>query len=214
MPETNPKSRQKVAKDDPNSRSIHKLKSKAKKKEVKGVDVRKERHSKASSPSNNSWTQPLRKHVNVNTESTEYITINVRVLSQVEHDFLARFPASDSLYCSLVLTTIAEREHLSSAESQLFSLWIISQDLELQIRPDQDLFALLGVWNMWMSKYTHYPEAEDPTHPINRHWFVYKREASVSIDAERRISGEYSLSMLYGEVCTYICQPMYLYIIH
>ncbi len=187
-------------KTEQNSRSDHKLKSKAQTKDVKGIDVRKAKESKSAPNTSNSWTQPLRKHINVNTETVEYITINIRVLSQVEHDFLARFPASDSLFCSLVMTTIAEREHLSTQESAMFSLWIISQDLELQIRPDQDLFALLGVWNRWMAKYTHYPEAEDPTHPINRHWFVYKREASVSVEAERKISGEYSLSMLYGEV--------------
>jgi hypothetical protein len=173
-----------------NTKFVHALKSKAQKKTVKGVATRKE---------GTLWTQPLKKHINVNTENVEFVTINVRVVSQVEHDFLARFPPSDTLYCSLVCSVIAEREHLSPDEASLFSLWIISKDLELQIRPDQDLFHLLSVWNHWVLKYTHFPEAEDPSHHINRHWFVYKRHASASIEAEKRVIG-YSVSLLYGEV--------------
>ncbi len=49
-------------------------------------------------------------------------------------------------------------------------------------------------------KYTHFPEAEDPSHHVNRHWFIYRREASVSLRLERELAGEIAVGLLYGEV--------------
>lgn len=48
--------------------------------------------------------------------------------------------------------------------------------------------------------YTHYPEAVDPSHPINRHWFVYRREATVTQDFERKFTDDATVRLLYGEV--------------
>ena len=73
-------------------------------------------------------------------------------------------------------------------------------DLELQLRPDQDIFELMVFWNRWVMKYTHFPEAENAQHPVNRHWFVYRREASVTIAQEKRLAGNESISLLFGEV--------------
>ena len=49
-------------------------------------------------------------------------------------------------------------------------------------------------------KYTHFPEAEDPAHHVNRHWFIYRREAVVSLRLERELAGEVAVGLLYGEV--------------
>lgn len=49
-------------------------------------------------------------------------------------------------------------------------------------------------------KYTHFPEAENPTHPINRHWFVYRREATISLVEEKSFKSDIVVSLLYGEV--------------
>jgi hypothetical protein len=84
----------------------------------------------------------------------------------------------------------------------------------LQIQPDKDIFALMVFWNKWMMKYTHYPEAENAQHPVNRHWFVFRREASVTIDEERKLGTNVALSLLFGEAKRnlltkrYVCTQM------
>lgn len=74
----------------------------------------------------------------------------------------------------------------------------------MQIRPDQDIFELMVFWNRWVMKYTHFPEAEDPRHHINRHWFIYRREANISLQLERELAGEVAVSLLFGEVSNLI----------
>ena len=49
-------------------------------------------------------------------------------------------------------------------------------------------------------KYTHFPEAIDPSHPINRHWFLFRREASVTLQEERQNRSDAVTRLLYGEV--------------
>jgi hypothetical protein len=160
------------------------------------------------------WKQPLRRHINYNTQKVEFVTILVRVLNgEAEHDFHARF-SEPVLRASIVCNAIAEKEQLSKGEAQLFSLWVVSKDLEIQIRPDQDIFALMVFWNKWVMKYTHFPEAENPQHPVNRHWFVYRREASVTLAEERRLVGNVGASLLFGEAKRnlltkrYVCSQM------
>jgi hypothetical protein len=146
------------------------------------------------------WKQPLRRHVNHDNGKIEFVTILVRVLNgDAEHDFHARF-TEPVLTVSTICKAIAEKEQLSEQEAQLFSLWVIAKDLELQIRPDQDIFGLMIFWNKWMLKYTHFPEAENAQHRINHHWFVYRREASISISEEQKWAGTISNSLLFGEV--------------
>lgn len=71
---------------------------------------------------------------------------------------------------------------------------------EIQIRPEQNIFELMVCWHRWVMKYTHFPEAEDPAHHVNRHWFIYRREAVVSLRLERELAGEVAVGLLYGEV--------------
>ena len=56
----------------------------------------------------------------------------------------------------IVCDAIADKQDLAPEEASMFSMWIISKDLgtlksqlELQVRPDQDLFALMVLWNNW-----------------------------------------------------------------
>ncbi|KAH9252424.1 hypothetical protein BASA81_009625 [Batrachochytrium salamandrivorans] len=144
------------------------------------------------------WRPPLQRHLNPQKE-VQFITIRVRVLNgDAEHDFQARFEPG-VVTAGDVANAIAEKEGLNFHESCLFSLWVVSKDLELQFRPKQDIFALLLFWNRWMMKYTHFPEADDPSHPINRHWFIYRREASVSLVEESSQKSDIVARLLYGE---------------
>ncbi|KAJ3344485.1 hypothetical protein HDU91_000221, partial [Kappamyces sp. JEL0680] len=145
------------------------------------------------------WKQPLRRHINPDTQQVEFVTILVRVLSgDSEHDFHARFP-STVLYAKAICSAIAERERLSDDEAKLFRLWVVSKDLEIQLRPDQDVFGLMVFWNRWMMKYTHFPEAANAQHSINRHWFVYRRAADITLKEERSRAGEEAVNLLFGE---------------
>ncbi|KAI8907115.1 hypothetical protein DFJ77DRAFT_189724, partial [Powellomyces hirtus] len=144
-----------------------------------------------------SWLPPLQRHIKPD-DGTEFVTIRVRILNgDSEHDFNAKFP-SGPLLGSRICKIIAEKEALPEA-GHLFTLWIVAKDLELQIRPDVDIFAIMAQWNTMVLDYTHYPEAVDPTHPINRHWFVYRREASVTKNTEKRYSDDATVRLLYGE---------------
>ena len=53
-------------------------------------------------------------------------------------------------------------------------------------------------WHKWNQKYTCYPEASNPDHPINRYWFVFRREA-LTVDKEPMEYGEEAVKLLYGE---------------
>ena len=57
----------------------------------------------------------------------------------------------------------------------------------MQIRPDQDIFELMVFWNRWVMKYTHFPEAEDPRHHINR--LVYIQKGGKHISTARKRTG-------------------------
>ncbi|KAI8925313.1 hypothetical protein BC831DRAFT_401319 [Entophlyctis helioformis] len=159
------------------------------------------------------WRPPLQRHVNANRE-VQFVTIRVRVLNgDAEHDFHARFEPG-VLTADLVCEAIAEKECLTAQQARLFGLWVVSKDLELQIRGKQDIFQLMIFWNRWMMKYTHFPEADNPAHPINRHWFVFRREACVSLVEESAYSrSDPVVRLLYGEakrnVLTrrWICSP-------
>ena len=49
-------------------------------------------------------------------------------------------------------------------------------------------------------KYTHFPEAIDQKHHVNHYWFVYRREAGISMKEERELAGPAAMSLLFGEV--------------
>ena len=49
----------------------------------------------------------------------------------------------------MVCEAIAERQDLTPEEASMFNMWVVSKDLELQIRPDQDLFGMMVIWNNW-----------------------------------------------------------------
>ncbi|KAJ3145586.1 Krev interaction trapped protein 1 [Geranomyces michiganensis] len=144
------------------------------------------------------WQPPLQRHIKPD-DGTEFVTIRVRILNgDSEHDFNAKFP-SGPLLGSRISKIIAQKESLPPESAHLFTLWIVAKDLEIQLRPDADIFTIMAQWNTMVLDFTHYPEAIDPSHPINRHWFVYRREASVTKDAERRYTDDATVRLLYGE---------------
>ena len=55
-------------------------------------------------------------------------------------------------------------------------------------------------WNNWVLKYTHFPEAQNPQHHVNHNWFVYRREAAVTLGDEKNLAGVRARTLLFGEV--------------
>ncbi|KAJ3184380.1 Krev interaction trapped protein 1 [Gaertneriomyces sp. JEL0708] len=144
------------------------------------------------------WQPPLQRHIKPD-DGSEFVTIRVRILNgDAEHDFNAKFPAG-TLPGQKVCDIIAEREGVHPDCRSMFALWVVSKDLELQIRPDLDIFSIMNKWNTLVLNYTHYPEAIDPNHPINRHWFVYRREATLTKRLERLVTHDPTVRLLYGE---------------
>ncbi|KAI9001972.1 hypothetical protein BC832DRAFT_561871 [Gaertneriomyces semiglobifer] len=144
------------------------------------------------------WQPPLQRHIKPD-DGSEFVTIRVRILNgDAEHDFNAKFPAG-TLPGQKVCDIIAEREGVHPDCRSMFALWVVSKDLELQIRPDLDIFSIMNKWNTLVLNYTHYPEAIDPNHPINRHWFVYRREATLTKRVERLVTHDPTVRLLYGE---------------
>jgi FERM central domain len=156
------------------------------------------------------WKPPLRRRINVWGE-VEYVTVQVRIFhGDSEHDFSSRFLPNEHT-AQIICDAIAAREGLNVKERKLFSIWIVGKDLELQVRSYQDIFEVVSVWNEWVVKYTHYPEAANPANPINRHWFVYRKEASISIKEEKALMRESGQLLVYGQARTnylssrYVC---------
>ncbi|KNC97874.1 uncharacterized protein SPPG_06867 [Spizellomyces punctatus DAOM BR117] len=144
------------------------------------------------------WQPPLQRHIKPD-DGSEFVTIRVRILNgDAEHDFNAKFPAGQ-LLGQRVCNIIADREGLPPEARKMFALWVVGKDLELQVQPDLDIFSLMNKWNTLVLDFTHYPEAIDPTHAINRHWFVYRREATVTKSFERRFTDDPTVRLLYGE---------------
>ncbi|KAI8916197.1 hypothetical protein EDD86DRAFT_231575 [Gorgonomyces haynaldii] len=157
------------------------------------------------SSSKDGWKPPLRKHFSPYGE-VDFVTIQVRIFTGItEHNFHAKFLPGHHT-AEKICSAIAEKEGLTPPEAQLFSLWVAGRDIEIQLKPKEDVFALMEDWNAWVSKYTHYPESIDPAHPINQHWFLYRREASLTTKAEvfvlRRDQGQARWNYLAGR---YLC---------
>ena len=74
------------------------------------------------------WRAPVRKHFTPFGD-LECITIQVKVFHGTgEHDFIAKFnPGCHS--GKQICSAIAIKERLNEAESKVFSLWIVANDL-------------------------------------------------------------------------------------
>ena len=71
--------------------------------------------------------------------------------------------------------------------------------IELQIRPNDDVFEMINNWHLWMSKYTHFPESANPNDPVNHQWLVYKREASLPLKLESKLVRDAAQLIIFGE---------------
>lgn len=58
-------------------------------------------------------------------------------------------------------------------------------------------------WNRWVLKYTHFPEAQNPDHHVNHNWFVYRREASITLEEEKELASSRAKTLLFGEVAQF-----------
>ncbi|KAI8811177.1 FERM central domain-containing protein [Cladochytrium replicatum] len=145
------------------------------------------------------WRPPLQRHL-TKDKKVHHITIRVRIFAgDIIHDFNAKFQPSKHLPAQAVCDVIAKREGLSDHAKTMFALWVVGRDLELQLRPNLNLFDFIPKWHVWMQKYTHLPECKTATHPTNRHWFVFRREALFSKTLERKVTEENAIKLFYGE---------------
>ncbi|KAJ3219985.1 hypothetical protein HDU67_007718 [Dinochytrium kinnereticum] len=160
------------------------------------------------------WSPPLQRHLHPKTNTVEFVTLKVRLLAgDTENDYNAKFPPG-RLTAEDVCACVADRQGIPLEARNMFALWIVGRDIEIQVRPKANLFQLVLNWNKIVVKYTHFPQALDPAHLVNRHWFIYRREATVSKEDELRFNGEEGIvNLLYGEAKRnvlsgrYICTP-------
>ncbi|KAJ3298632.1 hypothetical protein HDU76_006436, partial [Blyttiomyces sp. JEL0837] len=132
------------------------------------------------------WAQPLQKHFNPLTNEIEFTSVKVRILSgDMETDFLIKFPPGKVTAAS-VCEVIAEKEGVLLEHRKFFALWVVGRDVELQLQPQVNLFQVVHNWHKIVVKYTHFPQALDPNHFLNRYWFIYRREASLSKEVESK----------------------------
>lgn len=144
------------------------------------------------------WTPPLTRRVDADG-NVEFLTIRVRMhVGDSERDFKAKY-AGSLLTARQICESIAAKEDMSPVEAQMFGLWLVSTDLELQLQPKVDVHQVVRSWPHLMLKYTHIPEAENPAHEVNNHYFLYRREATLTINEERNLVGDRSLQFLYGQ---------------
>lgn len=145
------------------------------------------------------WSPPLMNLFEDDIKEYKNI-IKVRILSgDVETDFVLKFD-DGPLYAHEVTDAIQNKLGLSNEAKKCFSLWIIATELELQLKAGTELFDLYKNWNMCVFNFTHYPEAYNTTHPINRFWFVFRREASLTKAVEETLDTDHlAISLLYGE---------------
>lgn len=91
---------------------------------------------------------------------------------------------------------IATQLELPSDVAKSFSLWITGKDLELQVRPNLDIYNLVDKWPKYFEKYTHaVPEGDNDAFKLE-----YRREAMLSKANERKITNVKALQILSDEV--------------
>lgn len=111
-----------------------------------------------------------------------------------------KFPYGKTLLAKTIIDEMANREGQSPQGKQLCALWMIHEELELQVRSELNIFDLVKKWPKYLEKYTHNIEAiENPNSPYNSFMLIYKREAIISRNVERKCSDEASIRLFYGE---------------
>jgi carbonic anhydrase len=68
-----------------------------------------------------------------------------------------------------------------------------------------ELTEMVQKWPRWVEKYAHIQSLEN----ANMYKFIFKREAMVSRDMDRRVKDEVAIKLLYGEARTNIMQGRY-----
>jgi len=131
----------------------------------------------------------------------DFIFIKIRTYAgDAIRDQRLKFPYQQQLLAKTVIDEMAEREGQSPQGKQLCSLWMVHDELELQVRSELDLFTLAKKWPKYLEKYTHSIEAiENPESEFNTFTYIYKREAIISRNVERKCSDEASIRLFYGE---------------
>ncbi|ORX52157.1 second domain of [Piromyces finnis] len=143
---------------------------------------------------------PITIHYDKNGQP-DFIFVKIRTYAgDAISDQRLKFPYQQQLLAKTVVDGMAEREGQSPQGKQLCSLWMVHNELELQVRSELDLFTLAKKWPKYLEKYTHSIEAIDnPNSEYNNFIYIYKREAIISRNVERKCSDEASIRLFYGE---------------
>lgn len=133
-------------------------------------------------------------------DGVEKILIRVRCYAgDVIKEQAIQFTNTETLLVSDISEAVASKQGLAKEFGQFFGLWIVGKELNLQLRPKQDIFEVVTKWHKWNEKYTHNPKCDDPEDPVNEFYFIFKREALLSLPVEKKITDEAVLKLLYGE---------------
>jgi len=120
---------------------------------------------------------------------------------------------------------MAKKEGLRPESHGLFSLWIVGNELgtsrkrtegggganwsvgtaELQLKPDQDLLESVEKFPRYVEKYTHRKVSD-----VEIRWrFVYKREAMVRLETDRKVKDPNAIRLLYLEAVANVLSTRY-----
>lgn len=96
----------------------------------------------------------------------------------------------------LVLDELEVDVQLQSKIKDVFSLWLVSDLLELQLKPDHIPFKLVCYWEEFLEKYTI---AEEFVRQRDEPILVFRRNVFAKISEENMIEDENLLGLLYAE---------------
>ncbi|KAI8902116.1 hypothetical protein BC833DRAFT_574454 [Globomyces pollinis-pini] len=141
----------------------------------------------ASKSNQNNWKSPTKK---------PSVNVDVVVLCRTNDiSYSFSFPPGILLVKS-VKDAIVGKLQITPKESKMFSLWILTKDLELQLRETDDLACVLTLWNNWTVKYTHVQSVNTtPSFTL-----VYKREAACTIAEEELNISPTTTALLFGDI--------------
>ncbi|KAI9344809.1 FERM central domain-containing protein [Zopfochytrium polystomum] len=145
------------------------------------------------------WSPPVQKVFNGETQAHVCVRVRIATGDDADIEYTERFPPGTPVTANEVCSRIANRKGLSDRSSKLFGVWVSGRDLEFEIQPLDDIVKLTESWNLTMVRMTHFPQAVDPSHFVNRYWLTYRRKANIHKDCERELSDDVAEQLLYAE---------------
>jgi hypothetical protein len=125
--------------------------------------------------------------------------VRIRLFDDRERALVLKDNASPKAH--QVCEMIASKLDISAAALPCFSLWIVGQDLELQLRPKMELLDMVAKWPRYLEKYTHNMAVQANKPEAATYKFVFKREAMLLKSVEAALKGMHEYDDAYGFRC-------------